>query len=66
MYLFADKTKLSSFGSQKGYPIILRLPQLDIATRHGKGLGAGQVVGLLPIVSRTTRTTTPLLTKSWH
>ena len=49
--LYADQTKLSSFGSQKGYPIVARCANLPSEIRNGKGLGGGRVVGLLPIVS---------------
>lgn len=49
--LYADQTKLSSFGSQKGYPIMARFANLPSEIRNGKGLGGGRVVGLLPIVS---------------
>jgi len=48
--LYADQTKLSSFGSQKGYPIVARIGNLPSEVRNGKGLGGGRVVGLLPIV----------------
>ena len=49
--LYADKTRLSSFGTQKGYPIIARLANLPSEVRNGNGYGGGIVVGLLPIVS---------------
>ena len=48
--LFADKSKLSSFGTQKGYPVIARIANLDVGVRNGIGPGGGQVVGFLPIV----------------
>jgi hypothetical protein len=49
--LYADQTKWSSFGSQKGYPILARCANLPSEIRNGKGLGGGRIVGLLPIVS---------------
>ncbi|KAI0681797.1 hypothetical protein C8T65DRAFT_598069, partial [Cerioporus squamosus] len=49
--LYADKTRLSSFGTQKGYPIVARLANLPAEIRNGEGYGGGQVVGFLPIVS---------------
>ncbi|KAF7967708.1 hypothetical protein HWV62_33335 [Athelia sp. TMB] len=49
--LYADKTKLSSFGTEKGYPIIARIANLPVHIRNSNGLGGGQVVGWLPIVS---------------
>ncbi|THH05669.1 hypothetical protein EW146_g9838 [Bondarzewia mesenterica] len=48
--LYADKTKLSSFGGQKGYPIIARCANLPVGIRNSDGLGGGRVVGWLPIV----------------
>ncbi|KAI0649720.1 hypothetical protein C8Q79DRAFT_1062206 [Trametes meyenii] len=48
--VYADKTRLSSFGSQKGYPIIARILNLPSNVRNGDGYGGGQVVGFLPIV----------------
>lgn len=50
--LYADKTQLSSFGTQKGYPVILRLPNLPSHIRNSDGYGGGQIVGFLPIVSQ--------------
>ena len=48
--LYADKSKLSSFGTQKGYPVVARLANLDDFIRNGVGTGGGCVVGWLPIV----------------
>ena len=48
---FADKTKLSSFGTQKGYPVIARCTNLPVNLRNGTGIGGGRIVGWLPIVS---------------
>ena len=48
--LYADKTNLSSFGTEKGYPVIARCAQLPIDVRNGTGVGGGCVVGWLPIV----------------
>ncbi|KAG1888363.1 hypothetical protein F4604DRAFT_1877444 [Suillus subluteus] len=49
--LYADKSKLSSFGSQKGYPIIARIANLLVHICNGNtALGGGRVVGWLPIV----------------
>jgi hypothetical protein len=49
--LYADKTRLSSFGTEKGYPVIARIANLPVDIRNGEGIGGGQVVGWLPIVS---------------
>ncbi|KAJ6510938.1 hypothetical protein C8R45DRAFT_1050416 [Mycena sanguinolenta] len=52
--IYADKSKLSSFGTQKAYPIIARLGNLVVGIRNGNGWGGGQVVGELPIVADDT------------
>lgn len=49
--LYADKTRLSSFGSQKGYPIMARIVNLPPELRNSDKYGGMQVVGFLPIVS---------------
>ena len=49
--IFADKTKLSSFGTEKGYPVIARCTNLPVGVRNGNGVGGGRIVGWLPIVS---------------
>ncbi|KAG2135968.1 hypothetical protein DEU56DRAFT_913061 [Suillus clintonianus] len=50
--LYADKNKLSSFGSAKGYPIIARIANLPVHIHNGNtALGGGRVVGWLPIVA---------------
>jgi len=48
--IYADKTKLSSFGTAMGYPVIARIGNLPVDIRNGKGLGGGELVGWLPIV----------------
>ena len=48
--LYADKSKLSSFGTKKGYPVIARCANLPVKMRNGIGLGGGRVVGWLPVV----------------
>ncbi|KAH9885840.1 hypothetical protein C8Q73DRAFT_659190, partial [Cubamyces lactineus] len=50
LILYADKTKLSSFGTAKGYPVIARCGNLPADIRNGDGPGGGRVVGWLPIV----------------
>ncbi|EPQ50176.1 hypothetical protein GLOTRDRAFT_82536 [Gloeophyllum trabeum ATCC 11539] len=52
-FLYADKTKLSSFAGAKGYPIVLRFAQLPVEIRNGEGFGGGQVVGWLPVIPET-------------
>ena len=48
--VYADKSKLSTFGTQKGYPVIARCANLPVEIRNGNGLGGGRIVGWLPIV----------------
>ncbi|KAK6972064.1 hypothetical protein R3P38DRAFT_3336149 [Favolaschia claudopus] len=48
--LYADKSKLSSFGTQKAYPIIARLANVVVGIRNSDEWGGGQVVGELPVV----------------
>ncbi len=50
LLIYADKSKLSSFGTAKAYPVIMRILNIDSAVRNGKGVGAGRVVGWLPVV----------------
>ncbi|EKM77927.1 hypothetical protein AGABI1DRAFT_42300 [Agaricus bisporus var. burnettii JB137-S8] len=56
--LYADKSKLSSFGSAMGHPIIARLGNLPVEIRNTDGiLGGGCIVGWLPIVKEETSET---------
>ncbi len=48
--VYADKTRLSSFGTQKGYPIMARVANLPGDIRNGSGYGGTEIVGFLPIV----------------
>ncbi|KAJ7109764.1 hypothetical protein C8R43DRAFT_1091732 [Mycena crocata] len=48
--VYADKAKLSSFGTQKGYPIVARLANIVIGLRNSNNWGGGQIVGWLPVV----------------
>ena len=50
--LYADKSKLSSFGTVKGYPVIIRCANLPSNIRNGTGIGGGRVVGWLPVVHK--------------
>ncbi|KAG1838877.1 hypothetical protein F4604DRAFT_1691463 [Suillus subluteus] len=49
--LYADKNKLSSFGTQKGYPIIARIANLPVEIQNGVGMAGGRVMGWLPIIN---------------
>jgi hypothetical protein len=51
LIIYADKSKLSSFGTEKGYPVIATIGNLPSDIRNGHGIGGGRVVGWHPIVS---------------
>ncbi|KAG0696432.1 hypothetical protein DFH29DRAFT_984614 [Suillus ampliporus] len=42
--LYADKTRLSSHGTVKGYPVVVRCANLPVDIRNGEGIGGGRVV----------------------
>jgi len=48
--LYADKTRLSSFGMEKGYPVMARIVNLPVGVRNSDGIGGARVVGWLPVV----------------
>jgi hypothetical protein len=48
--LYADKTQLSSFRTEKGYPVMARILNLPVWMRNGDGIGGAWVMGWLPIV----------------
>ncbi|KAG2363654.1 hypothetical protein BDR07DRAFT_1450592 [Suillus spraguei] len=48
--LYADKTKLSTSGTAKAYPVVAWLANLPTDIRNGEGIGGGYVVGWLPVV----------------
>ncbi|KAG2031965.1 hypothetical protein BDR03DRAFT_936177 [Suillus americanus] len=48
--IYTDKAKLSSFGHQKAYPVIVQCANLPVGIRNGEGFGGGRLVGWLPIV----------------
>ncbi|KAF8268768.1 hypothetical protein EI94DRAFT_1576741, partial [Lactarius quietus] len=50
LILYADKTRLSSFGTAQGYPVVARCANLPASIRNGNGVGGRCVVGWLPIV----------------
>ncbi|EKM76684.1 hypothetical protein AGABI1DRAFT_93876 [Agaricus bisporus var. burnettii JB137-S8] len=55
--IYADKDKLSSFGTAMGYPIVARLASLPVGIRNSEGIGGGSIVGWLPIVKEETSET---------
>ncbi|KIK14665.1 hypothetical protein PISMIDRAFT_116623 [Pisolithus microcarpus 441] len=48
--LYADRTRLSSHATVKGYPVVVRCANLPTNIRNGERYGGGCVVGWLPIV----------------
>ncbi|KAJ6554445.1 hypothetical protein B0H19DRAFT_1294201 [Mycena capillaripes] len=48
--IYADKSKLSTFGTQKAYAVVARLANIKIGIRNSTQFGGGQVVGHQPIV----------------
>ncbi|OCH90273.1 hypothetical protein OBBRIDRAFT_703411, partial [Obba rivulosa] len=48
--IYADKTKLSTFGHIKGYPVVARCLNLPVHIRNGRGPGGGRLIGWLPII----------------
>ncbi|KAG2117676.1 hypothetical protein BD769DRAFT_1629737 [Suillus cothurnatus] len=49
--MYANKTRLSSHGTIKGYPVVVHCANLPVGIRNGEGIGSGRVIGLLCIVS---------------
>ena len=50
IYIYADKDKLTSFGSLQGYPVLVRITNLDSNVRNGLRMGGGRIIALLPVV----------------
>ncbi|KAG2050505.1 hypothetical protein BDR06DRAFT_1064545 [Suillus hirtellus] len=48
--LYVDKTRLSSFGTARGYPVVVCLANLPADIHNGQGVGSSYVVGWLLIV----------------
>lgn len=48
--IYADKSRLSSFGSIQAYPVVARPANLVTEIRNSNGIGGGRIVGWLPIV----------------
>ncbi|KAI9442404.1 hypothetical protein H4582DRAFT_2202107, partial [Lactarius indigo] len=52
--LYADKSKLSSFGTEKAYPVIARCANLPAEIRNrNSGVGGGRIVGWLLDIRET-------------
>ncbi|KAI6105102.1 hypothetical protein EV401DRAFT_2060642 [Pisolithus croceorrhizus] len=50
LIIYANKTKLSSFGTAKGYPVVVWCANLLVEIWNSHVIGGGCVVGWLPIV----------------
>ncbi|KAI5993749.1 hypothetical protein F5J12DRAFT_897024 [Pisolithus orientalis] len=48
--LYADKTRLSSHGTVKGYPVVVWCANLPVDIWNSESVGGGCVVGWLPII----------------
>ncbi len=48
--IYIDKSKLSTFGTEIGYPVMARIVNLPVDARNGEGTGGTCIVGWLPIV----------------
>ncbi|KAG1848377.1 hypothetical protein C8R48DRAFT_750370 [Suillus tomentosus] len=56
--LYADKNKLSTFGTAKGYLIVACIANLPVHIHNGNTtLGGGRIVGWLPIVAKNQKHT---------
>ncbi|KAK0493804.1 hypothetical protein EDD18DRAFT_1107781 [Armillaria luteobubalina] len=53
--IYADKMRLSSFGTAQGYPVIAHLGNLKASIRNGNGVGGGRVVGWLPVIKENAK-----------
>ncbi|KIO12120.1 hypothetical protein M404DRAFT_19970 [Pisolithus tinctorius Marx 270] len=52
LILYADKSNLSSVGTAKSYPIVVRCANLPVEIRNSNVIGRGTVVSWLPIVPK--------------
>lgn len=50
LILYADKTKLSSFGTEQGYLVVAWCANLPSNIQNGNGFAGRRIVGWLPIV----------------
>ncbi|KAI9431873.1 hypothetical protein H4582DRAFT_2113324 [Lactarius indigo] len=70
--LYADKLKLSIFGTEKAYPVIARCANLPAEIRNrNSGVGGGRIVGWLPDIPETAEGSgktgfTNFKRKVWH
>ncbi|KAJ8096372.1 hypothetical protein PM082_011534 [Marasmius tenuissimus] len=50
LILYADKNKLSTFGTAKGYPVIATIGNIPADIHNGGGIGGGRIVGWQPVI----------------
>ncbi|KAG7088002.1 hypothetical protein E1B28_012041 [Marasmius oreades] len=50
LIIYADKDKLSSFGTAKGYPVIAAIGNFPADARNGGGISGGRIVGWQPVI----------------
>ncbi|KAK1227009.1 hypothetical protein PQX77_009971 [Marasmius sp. AFHP31] len=50
LILYADKDKLSTFGTAKGYPVIATIGNIPADIRNSGGIGGGRIVGWQPVI----------------
>lgn len=50
LLIYADKSRLSSFGTAKAHPVLVRCANLPVEMRNGEGVDGGRLIGWLPIV----------------
>ncbi|KAI6028153.1 hypothetical protein EDC04DRAFT_2869153 [Pisolithus marmoratus] len=50
LIIYANKTKLSSFGTAKGYPVVVQCTNLPVGIWNSHAIGGGCIVGWLPII----------------
>ncbi|KAJ7099596.1 hypothetical protein B0H15DRAFT_1002950 [Mycena belliarum] len=50
LIIYADKSKLSTFGTEKAYPVIARIANIRVHIRNSTQFGGGQIVGHQPVV----------------
>ncbi|KAJ8688724.1 hypothetical protein PTI98_013483 [Pleurotus ostreatus] len=50
LIVYADKTRLLTFGTAKGYPVVARVGNVILNLRNGDGPGGGFMIGWLPVM----------------
>ncbi|KAJ7102054.1 hypothetical protein C8R44DRAFT_747072 [Mycena epipterygia] len=55
LIVYADKSKLSTFGTEKPYAVVARVANILVPIRNSTQFGGGQVVGHQPVVKDDTQ-----------